>query len=235
LLSKLYGPNMQSVFHHNGDTRRVSSEHWLDLFGAEGFRAAIFDCDGTLVESSAAHLRAMQSAAQDQGADMRADWYHARAGLDRIALFRDFADTLQTPFNIYQACEASIAKFADAAFLVKPNAPVLQFAIALKAQGIPLAVGTNAEGCVVRRCLTAVAAKDLFKHIVSISDAVRPKPSPDIFELAAKHMGVGPSHVLVIEDSPQGVRAAKDAGMRVIELVGTAGYDKQSSPMSAAT
>ncbi|WP_299588636.1 HAD family phosphatase [uncultured Tateyamaria sp.] len=212
----------------------MSSDHWPDLFGTEGFCAAIFDCDGTLVESSAAHLQAMQSAAQDQGADMRADWYHTRAGLDRGALFREFAPTLQTPFNVDQACEASIVKFADAVSMVKPNTSVLQFAMALKAQGIPLAVGTNAEGCVVRRCLAAVAAKDLFNHIVSISDAVRPKPSPDIFELAAKRLGIGPSQVLVFEDSPQGVRAAKDAGMSVIELVEGAGNNQRCSPMSAA-
>ncbi len=210
---------MHSIFYRNGDTRRVSSDHWLDLFDTEQFSAAIFDCDGTLVESSAAHLQAMQSAARDQGADMPADWYQTRTGLDRTGLFREFAATLQTPFNVDQACEVSIAKFADAVSLVKPITPVLEFAVALKTRDIPLAVGTNAEGCVARRSLAAAAAKDLFSHIISISDGVRPKPSPDIFELAAKRLGVGPSQVLVIEDSPQGVDAAKAAGMSVIGLI----------------
>jgi beta-phosphoglucomutase-like phosphatase (HAD superfamily) len=45
----------------------------------------IFDCDGTLVDSSDLHLRSFQSALRAQGHDMDRDWYHARTGLDRLS------------------------------------------------------------------------------------------------------------------------------------------------------
>ncbi len=50
----------------------------------------------------------------------------------------------------------------------------------------------------------------------------KPKPSPDVFLLAAKHYGANPANTFVIEDSVHGIRGAKSAGMRVIGFTGAA-------------
>ncbi|WP_170410255.1 HAD family hydrolase [Ruegeria atlantica] len=210
---------LQAILHHRGDARSVSSDQWLNLFDAEEFSAAIFDCDGTLVESAEAHLASMQSAAQDQGLDMSADWYHTRTGLDRRSLFLEFQASTRTAFDIDRACHVSIACFSDAVSLVRPITPVLCFAKALSKRGISLAVATNAERSVAELSLSAVGTRGLFGHLISISDGVRPKPSPELFKLAAKRLAVPQNDVLVIEDSPQGVQAAIDAGMSVLQLI----------------
>jgi beta-phosphoglucomutase-like phosphatase (HAD superfamily) len=48
----------------------------------------------------------------------------------------------------------------------------------------------------------------------------RGKPAPDLFLLAAERLDVAPEHAIVLEDSPLGVEAAQNAGMRVIGVLG---------------
>ena len=210
---------VQSVFHHQGQTLRVPSDDWLTLFETEGFAAAIFDCDGTLVDSTQAHFHAMQSAAQEQEQEMTADWYAARTGLDRRTLFAEFRAATEDTFDVEDAIATSIKRFHKFTHLIKPIPQVVKFAAALRQHCIPLAVATNAERDVARASLSKVKATTLFDHIVSISDDVRPKPTPDMFERAAHLLGQPAYKTLVLEDSRQGVQAAILAGMSAIQLL----------------
>ena len=207
------------MFHHQGQTRRCLSDEWLTLFEVEGFTAAIFDCDGTLVDSRQAHFKAMQSAAQEQGQVMAPNWYATRTGLDRLSLFNEFRQALTGSLDVARAIETSIERFNGFVGLIRPMSAVLEFAGLLHKQGIPLAVATNAERGVVNASLSAVKATALFDQVVSISDQVRPKPSPELFERAAHLLGQSPNKTLVIEDSPQGVQASNSANMSAIQLL----------------
>lgn len=210
---------LDSVFHHQGTVRAVTSDRWFNLFEAEGFSAAIFDCDGTLVESSDAHMKSMQVAAEEQDFEMAADWYRARTGLDRRNLFQEFQALVEPGFDIERACKTSIECFYRFAHLVRPKEGVLWFATDMKARGVSIAVATNAERNVAEVSLTTIGASHLFHHLISISDGVEPKPSPEMFVLAAKRLDHPPNKVLVIEDSRQGVQAAVKAGMSVVQLI----------------
>lgn len=58
-----------------------------------------------------------------------------------------------------------------------------------------------------------------FNTIVTSEDVQQGKPSPEGYLLTANRLNVSPKHCLVIEDTPHGVKAAKDAGMDVIALL----------------
>lgn len=60
-----------------------------------------------------------------------------------------------------------------------------------------------------------------FESIVTIEDVDRGKPSPQGYQLTSKRLGISPDRCLVVEDSLNGIRAAKSAGMFVVGLVGT--------------
>jgi beta-phosphoglucomutase-like phosphatase (HAD superfamily) len=64
--------------------------------------------------------------------------------------------------------------------------------------------------------LDAIGARDLLDVYVAREDVERGKPDPEIYVLAAKLLVVPPQQTLVIEDSPNGARAALGAGMNVI-------------------
>ncbi|MBI3032562.1 HAD family phosphatase [Candidatus Woesearchaeota archaeon] len=59
-------------------------------------------------------------------------------------------------------------------------------------------------------------------NIYSIADVNHvPKPDPAVFLFAAEQLGVKPEHCIVIEDSPNGIKAAKNAGMKCVALTTT--------------
>ncbi len=137
--------------------------------------------------------------------------------MDRRSLFRDFASNANTHFDIDAAEKRSIALFSEISDRVKAI-PEVENLVRHLGQTYPLAVGTNAEKQVAQASLRATGMLDCFGCIVAITDGFEPKPSPQIFAKAADILGLSRAQTLVIEDSKQGVAAAKGAGMDVIEI-----------------
>ena len=69
-----------------------------------------------------------------------------------------------------------------------------------------------------QRVLEILKLKDAFDFIATRDDVERGKPDPEMYLLVARELGVDPTECLVIEDSPTGVLAAINAGMKVIAV-----------------
>jgi beta-phosphoglucomutase-like phosphatase (HAD superfamily) len=191
-----------SYLYAQGTRRAVTSDRWHAEIKAGGYRAVIFDCDGTLVESAEAHFHSFQSALRAQGHEIN----------------RAFAADAPGPLDIDLATRHSIDFFIANSAAVLPIAETVQFVRLLEGE-LPLAVGTNAEAEIARASLNATEILGCFAHVSSVSLGLAPKPAPDIFQDAAKKLGFPPSQTLVIEDSDQGVEAAMIAGFDVIRLI----------------
>lgn len=185
---------------------------------AGGYRAVILDLDGTLVESSEVHFKSFQAAVQAQGQDMDRDWYFARTGLDRHSLFAAFSADVQGGFDVALAIRQSIENFIELSPSVSSIDETFKLAQALD-QSVPMAIGTNAEFEVATASLRATGLLKFFDVVVSISDNVAPKPAPDIFLLATERLGFSTTETVVFEDSPEGVRAALEAGLDVFQVL----------------
>lgn len=83
-----------------------------------------------------------------------------------------------------------------------------------KRAGIKLAIGSSSPFSWVGRLARQVGVFDHFEVIVTKDDVTRTKPSPEIFLLAAKKLGVPVEQCVVLEDSLNGLNAAKAAGIR---------------------
>jgi len=207
-----------SIFTTRGAQRRISSDSWFDEIEAGGYRAVIFDCDGTLVDSSAAHFRSVQVALRAQGHDMDSDWYAARTGLDRQSIFQTVANETSKTLDISRASRNSIASFIDHSAAVLPIPETAN--LVRKLYGTyPMGVGTNAEFEVANASLQAADLLQYFDHILSVSGGYAPKPAPDIFLAATTQLGFSASKTIVFEDSTEGVCAALRAGLDVIKLI----------------
>jgi HAD superfamily hydrolase (TIGR01509 family) len=86
------------------------------------------------------------------------------------------------------------------------------------AQTHPVAIASGGPRVIVARSLELTGLAALFKVVVTADDVVHGKPSPDMFLLAARQMGVAPEKCLVFEDADPGVRAAEAAGMRWVRV-----------------
>jgi beta-phosphoglucomutase len=86
----------------------------------------------------------------------------------------------------------------------------------LRANGWRQAIGSSAPRLNLQTIVEALKLTDYFAAIVGAEDVQRGKPDPQVFLLAAEHLGVPPSRCIVIEDSPKGIEAARSGGMHTI-------------------
>jgi HAD superfamily hydrolase (TIGR01509 family) len=207
-----------SIFHSSGTALEMTSDAWPQLIADEGYEAVIFDCDGTLVESSEAHFLAFQSAVQTQGYAMERAWYESRTGLDRQSILASFSEIVPGTFNIPLAVNDSIAAFTRSSANVTPIYETTDLVRFLRSS-FKLAVVTNSEDEVVNASLNQVGLRDHFDHIISISSGLPPKPAPDLFIAAAKAMKIAVNKTLIFEDSHEGVQAGIKAGMDVAQVM----------------
>jgi HAD superfamily hydrolase (TIGR01509 family) len=86
--------------------------------------------------------------------------------------------------------------------------------------GIPLALASSSYSDVIEIILQKTGLKNCFEVVVDSEMAGSSKPEPDIFLLTAKKLKVEPENCLVIEDSKNGIAAAKAAGMFCVAFAG---------------
>ena len=119
--------------------------------------------------------------------------------------------------ELMQAREAAFRALAVAQ--LRPFPDFIPFVDFLRRHGVRTALASSALTEVILHNLgLAGIDTQLFDAIVDSSNIQRKKPAPDIFLAGAAHLEVLPGDCLVIEDSPPGIAAAKNAGMPVIAV-----------------
>ena len=89
------------------------------------------------------------------------------------------------------------------------------------AKRYPLGLASGSIHRVIDEVLAMQNLRSYFKDITSSEDVSVPKPSPEIFLLSAKRLGVPPEKCCVIEDTVNGIKAAKAAGMTAVAITNT--------------
>ena len=80
----------------------------------------------------------------------------------------------------------------------------------------PVAVASSAHRDVIDAALAATGLGEILQVVISSDETAHGKPAPDVYLEAARRLGVAPQACLVVEDSLNGVRAGKAAGMTVV-------------------
>jgi HAD superfamily hydrolase (TIGR01509 family) len=99
-----------------------------------------------------------------------------------------------------------------------PVIPGAQAAVERLAERWPLALASSSNRELIDLALDLMGIADRFQATVSSEEVGRGKPAPDVYVEAARRLGVDPTHAAAIEDSHNGIRAAKAAGMRVVAI-----------------
>jgi HAD superfamily hydrolase (TIGR01509 family) len=91
-------------------------------------------------------------------------------------------------------------------------------AVSALADRWPLGLASSADRPVVEAVLETTGIADRFRVIVTSDEAGRGKPAPDVYLAAAERLGVAPDAAVAVEDSGNGMRSAKAAGLGVIAI-----------------
>ena len=186
------------------------------------FDAVIFDCDGVLVDSEILGLDASTAYLREHGFDWTAaDLVNLFTG------FRDdvFAEKLSSAYFEIHNKSPDDAFFAGLIETRRSRRHLLQTVPgvqqAIKNIGLKKAIASSSRTQFLEGKLKRTGLYDLFApHIYSADKVKHGKPAPDIFEFAAKKIKAAAESCLVIEDSENGVKAARAAGMEVWGFVG---------------
>jgi beta-phosphoglucomutase-like phosphatase (HAD superfamily) len=182
-------------------------------------RCLIFDWDGTLADTQYANYRAMAAALQPYDIALDQDWFDARTGLSSAEMIEDLL--LSTPVS-RAVPVGDVVAFRDEAFLrqchtVREVPAVAEVARAHHGR-LPVAVASGGARHIIEATLPHTGLTDVVDLLLTREDVHHGKPSPDLFLLAAERLEIAPSHCLVYEDSPQGLTAARSAGMAAIDV-----------------
>lgn len=184
------------------------------------FKAVIFDCDGTLVDSETSGMTALHEQACKLGYALplaqALDGFRGR----RMALCIEMIEAhigRPAPADFMATVRLAMAEKFRAGISAMPGAP--QLLQALRRAGLPYGIASNGPQDKMELTLALSGLQGYFEqHVYSAYEVGHWKPSPELFLHAAREMGVEARDCAVVEDSLPGLAAGLAAGMRVYSM-----------------
>lgn len=191
-------------------------------------RAVIFDFNGIIVDDEPIHFELFKKVLGEEGIALTKDAYYARyLGFDDRGAFSFGYHEHNRPLSdakLVELIDRKAVYYQDAIRNHVAIFPGVKNLVADLAQSLPLAVASGALRNEIETILSAAGLIDHFKAIVSAEDVERGKPEPDIFlkALAALNAQNGnaiqANECVVIEDSKEGIKGARRAGMKCLAV-----------------
>ena len=179
----------------------------------------IFDMDGVLINSDAAHLASWKKIAAQDGVSFSDEVFWKTFGMTSEYIVEKYwGNTTLTTKQISAIVDRKETAFRESVKeFVQPIEGSVDFVRFLLKKGYKMAVGSSAPRVNVEYVLDWLEIRDCFNECVVAGDEVKQgKPAPDIFLTAAKKLNTTPENCIVIDDSRSGVNAGKNAGMTTI-------------------
>jgi len=181
--------------------------------------AIIFDLDGTVVDSEEAWAKAFVIVLKSLGADVKEKHPHTSG----VEIKKNW-ERLITKFNIKTNKKSDeLAAITSNEYSKLTSEVVLmdgaiEFIENTRNDGILTALATSSSWEVTDKIIQKFKLNNLFDYVTTGDEVLNNKPDPEIYILTADKMSLDPNDCLVIEDSPSGINAGKDAGMKVIAI-----------------
>jgi HAD superfamily hydrolase (TIGR01509 family) len=181
--------------------------------------ALVFDFDGLILETEGPSLESWAEIYREHGFEIPLEKWHGYIGSDRgfepveylAALVGEGLDKLATQARRDKRKDELIAA-------LDVMEGVRDYIADARLLGFKLGIATSSSRRWVIGHLERLRIRAFWDAVLTRDDVVRTKPAPDIYLAAVKALGVPASRALALEDSPNGIAAAKDAGLRCVAV-----------------
>jgi HAD superfamily hydrolase (TIGR01509 family) len=180
--------------------------------------AVVFDLDGLLLDSEQVWDAVREQLARERGGRWHENAQRDMMGMSSPEWSRYMHDAIGLP-ETPEEINREVVRRVEAAYRERlPVIPGAREAVGRIGARWPLALASSSNRELIDLALERLGVAELFRATVSSEEVGRGKPAPDVYLEAARRLGVDPTRAAAVEDSQNGIRAAKAAGMRVIAV-----------------
>lgn len=194
--------------------------------------AVIFDMDGVLMDSEPLHYRTDLVLLEQLGIQVDSGYLDRFVGMTNPEMWKLIAAEFGISRNVDDILEEQLALKMTLLAEGKWTAisGVVDLVEYLVSKDTAMAVASSSSMPFIEGVLRKTGLDRHIRHHVSAESVARGKPAPDVFLEAARMLSAEPARCVVIEDSRNGVLAARAAGMRVIGYQNPSSGDQDLSP-----
>lgn len=181
------------------------------------FKAYLFDCDGTIVDSMPLHYIAWKKVLGEWNCEFEEDFFYSLGGMPVAEIIA----TLNERHGLAMPIDRVMRKKEHLYYEILPQltaVPEVLEHIEARHGQIPFAVVSGSTRESVRASLTILNLLDRFDTLVCAGDYKKSKPDPEGYLMAAERLGVAPEDCLVFEDTDMGIQAATAGGMASVKI-----------------
>jgi HAD superfamily hydrolase (TIGR01509 family) len=180
--------------------------------------AVVFDLDGIIVDSEHVWDEVRQRLAEERGGRWHDQASRDMMGMSSLEWSRYMHDVIGLP-QPPEEINAEVVRRLEAIYREElPLIPGAVEAVQRLAKRWPLAVASSSNRELIDFVLEESGLARFLQATVSSEEVPRGKPAPDVYLEAARRLGADPARCAAVEDSENGIRSAKAAGMRVIAV-----------------
>lgn len=178
----------------------------------------MFDLDGVLLDSEQVWDDARRELAEERGGRWHDGAQRDMMGMSSPEWSRYMHDTIGLP-EPPDAINREVVERLEQIYRRRlPAIAGAREAVGRLAARWPLGLASSSNRELIDLTLGLLGVRDLFAATVSSEEVARGKPAPDVYLEAARRLGVDPRNAAAVEDSTNGILAAKAAGMRVLTI-----------------
>ena len=182
------------------------------------FKAYLFDCDGTIVDSMPLHYVAWKKVLSEWGCEFDEELFYSWGGMPVAEIIAALNVRSGLAMPVDEVMRRKEAMYYEILPQLKGVPEVLEH-IELRHGQIPFAVVSGGNRNSVVASLMSLNILDKFETLVCAGDYRMSKPHPEPFLIAAERLGVKPEDCLVFEDTEMGIQAATAAGMASVKVL----------------
>jgi HAD superfamily hydrolase (TIGR01509 family) len=186
------------------------------------FKAYLFDCDGTIVDSMPLHYVAWKKALDECGCEFPENVFYAWGGMPAAEVIATLSAQQGLALNADKVAHRKELLYYEMLPQLQAVPEVLEHIThnyALGNERIPMAVVSGSTRDSVTRSLEILGILDRFETLVCAGDYAKSKPDPEPFLIAAERLGVAAKDCLVFEDTEMGIQSATAAGMGSVKIL----------------